>query len=172
MLFWHNLNSCVFLSAVSVDGCGPSSRCVSPIAVGSLIRLKRNQKQNLGRPRPARWRPIEAIVLQASAVEARESSPTSPGPIRTGARSPGVPMGPGLVLPCLCRARLRCAVCSCIAVRGINEFRASTADAYKTVAPIGLQLTGFKGTPPALASDGPAQKVGSDEPAAGGAQRS
>ena len=30
----------------------------------------------------------------------------------------------------------------------------------------------FKGTPPALASDGPAQKAGSDEPAAGGVQGS
>ena len=95
-----------------------------------------------------------------------------PGTIHTGARSPGVPMGPGLVLHCPCRARLRCTVCSCTAVRLINEVRASTADAYKTVAPIGLQLAGFKGTPPALASDGPAQDVGSDEPAAGGVQRS
>ena len=105
----------MLLSAVSVDGCGPSSRCVSQIAVGSRIKLMPNQKQNLGRPRPARWRPIEAIVLQASAVEARESSPTSPGPIRTGARSPGVPMGPGagfaLSLSCavaLCGVVLRC----------------------------------------------------------------
>ena len=44
MLFYKNLNSCVLLSAVSVDGCGPSSRRVSPIAVGPRIKLKPNQK--------------------------------------------------------------------------------------------------------------------------------